>query len=74
MRDALKHAKLQQCSHCKEPGATIVCAGLCTSRLHRHCLDTSGCDYDQGAPYPSSSYTSSSSVGSIIRDFVCCIV
>jgi Shugoshin C terminus len=49
VRDALKHAKSQKCSYCREPGASIVCAQLCNKRLHRHCLDSSGCDYEEGA-------------------------
>ena len=52
VRDSLKHVRTQKCSHCREPGASIVCSGLCNRRLHRHCLDDSGCDYDQGAPSP----------------------
>lgn len=52
VRDALKHVRTQKCSHCREPGASVVCSGLCKKRLHRHCLDDSGCDYDQGATSP----------------------
>lgn len=51
VRDALKHAKSQKCSYCRESGASIVCASLCNKWLHRHCLDSSGCDYDEGARF-----------------------
>lgn len=48
VRGALQNAEAQKCSHCGKPGASVLCARLCSKRLHLHCLVKSGCDVDEG--------------------------